>query len=60
MVTVGSDDRLAAVRPNPSAAVRAACRSASDPVTTNEPAGNSMPSAVNGFSTIFIVAFRTL
>ena len=57
--TVGADDSAAAVRPSSSTAARTGARSAGG-VTTNEPAGNSMPSAVKLFSAIFIGTFFSL
>ena len=52
----GSDVRPAAVRPNFSTAARTAAMSAGGAIT-NEPAGNSTPSAVKLFSAIFIGTF---
>ena len=53
---VGAVERLAAVRPNLSAAAFTAAMSA-PAATMNEPAGKSTPSAVNDFSAIFIGMF---
>ena len=51
--TDGSSESEAAVSPNSSTAVLTAAMSAPGPIT-NEPAGNSTPSAVKLFSAIFI------
>jgi NADH-quinone oxidoreductase subunit L len=55
LATLGAVVKLAAVRPNLSAAAFTAARS--PPVTMTEPAGKSMPSAVNFASAIFIGMF---
>ena len=52
-------DSAAAVRPSCSTAARTAARSAGG-ATTNDPAGNSTPSAVKLFSAIFIGTFAQL
>ncbi len=57
--TDGSDDSADAVRPSCSTAARAAAKSLGGTMT-NEPAGNSVPSDVNGFSAILTTASRSL